>query len=327
MKPTILVHAGAGNIRREHFPVEEIELYRGALREALEAGAKCLERGESAVEAVCAAVAVLEDNPRFNAGRGAVYTREGTQEMDACIMRGEDRAAGAVTSVSRIKHPIFAARAVMEKSGHVLLTGEGAERFAASAGVELTEDPKTYFFSERRHAEWEKIQKLDIVTLSEGTTHPEVLLEKAALPPDRKFGTVGAVALDASGHIAAATRTGGMTYKLCGRVVDTPIVGAGTYADDATCAVSATGYGEYFIRGCAASDAAARMRYLKLPLGEALSEACESVRVLGGNGGMIGIDREGNAAFALSSAGMYRGVKRLGEPARVAIFGDEEPGA
>ncbi len=290
----------------------DIAAYRKGLIAAVEAGDLVLEKGGSALDAVCAAVASLEDNPLFNAGYGAVFTHEGTHELDSCVMDGQTRNAGAVAGVTLVKHPVYAARAVMEKSPYVLLVGSGADRFAHEAGVE-TVGENTYFDTERRRTEL-------LRALSAGA---HSLSEDAALPPDCKFGTVGAVALDANGHLAAATSTGGMTNKCCGRVGDSPIVGAGTYADDKTCAVSCTGHGEYFIRAQAAGDVAARMRYLGETLEQATQTVIESLKVMGGRGGLVSVDGFGNVSFAMNSAGMYRAMKRTGEVPKAAIFAED----
>lgn len=326
MKPVIAIHAGAGNLLRENFATDDIKNYRAGLKRAVEAGMAVLQNHGSAVDAVCAAVAELENNPLFNAGRGAVFTHAGTHEMDACVMRGTDRAAGAVACVSRIAHPVLAARAVMTEGEHVLLTGEGAEAFARDAGLTLVDDP-SYFDTERRRLELNRALALEAQQGKRTTALSEdafaQTLDQTAAGPDRKFGTVGAVACDADGHIAAATSTGGMTNKRCGRIGDSPIVGAGTFAEDETCAVSCTGHGEYFIRYEAAGDIAARMRYL----GESLETAAQTVignlAEKGGRGGLVAVDREGNVTFAINSAGMYRARLSAGEKPEMAIFADE----
>ncbi len=321
MKPVIAIHAGAGNLLRENFTPGDAAQYRAGLARAVKAGFSALEAAGTALEAACAAVAELEDNPIFNAGRGSVFTHEGTHEMDACVMRGTDRAAGAVTGVSHIVHPVLAARAVMLEGRHVLLSGAGAEAFAREAGLEMTADP-AYFDTERRRRELELALEL------ERRTGPAAVLSEddpcaAAAGPDRKFGTVGAVALDFNGHLAAATSTGGMTNKRCGRIGDSPIPGAGTFADDQTCAVSCTGHGEFFIRYQAAGDVAARMRYLGESLEEAASAVIGMLAGVGGRGGLVAVDRLGRVSFALNSPGMYRAMMSEDEGPLAAIFADE----
>lgn len=326
MKPVIAIHAGAGNLLRENFSAEDVTKYRAGLRRAVKAGFAVLESAGTAVDAVCAAVAELENDPLFNAGRGAVFTHAGTHEMDACVMRGADRAAGSVACVTRIAHPVLAARAVMEKSEHVFFTGTGAEAFAREQGLELVDDP-AYFYTERRWKELQRALALEKNEKCGGTALSEDALreaqEQAAAGPDRKFGTVGAVAVDFNGHVAVATSTGGMTNKRCGRVGDSPIVGAGTFADDRSCAVSCTGHGEYFIRYGAAGDIAARMRYLGETLEEAANAVVSVLAGVGGRGGLVAVDGRGHVTFALNSAGMYRALMREGEQPRMAIFADE----
>ncbi len=321
MRPVIAIHAGAGNLLRENFTDAEIAARREGLKRAVRAGFSVLDAHGSALDAVCAAVTSLEDDPLFNAGRGAVFTHAGTHEMDACVMRGADRGAGAVAGVSIVRNPVLAARAVMEKSEHVLLCGAGAESFARSCGLAICEDA-SYFFTERRWKELQRALALEAETGSSATTLSEDAQREAA-GPDRKFGTVGAVALDEAGHLAAATSTGGMTNKRCGRIGDSPIVGAGTFAEDATCAVSCTGHGEYFIRWQAAGDVAARMRYRGESLETAATGVIDDLAKAGGRGGLVALDAAGDAVFAINSPGMYRAVMRAGEPAMAAIFADE----
>ena len=279
MTIAIAVHGGAGTIARREMTKAAAARYRSTLQMALDAGHAVLEKGGSALDAVCAAVVVLEDSPLFNAGRGACYNADEKHELDASVMEGQGRRAGAVAAVSRIRNPVLAARAVMEKSRHVLLVGPAAERFAAKHGIVLA--PASYFHTASRLA----------------------ALKKKSIG---HHGTVGAVALDKGGNLAAATSTGGYTGKLAGRVGDSPIVGAGTYADNETCAVSGTGLGEAFMRGVLAYDVAARMRYLREPLAKAANAAMEKLAELKGDGGLIAVDRRGNIVAPFNSEGMYR---------------------
>lgn len=267
--------------------------YKSALREAVFAGWEILRHGGSSLDAVTACVVALEDCPLFNAGRGAVYNAEGRHELDAGVMDGATLRAGAVAGVGRIRNPVLAARAVMEHTRHVLLIGKAAERFAASRGLKL--EPPAYFHTpERLRALRRNLQG--------------------------HHGTVGAVALDAHGHLAAATSTGGYTGKMPGRVGDSPIVGAGVYADDRTCAVSGTGLGEAFIRAVVGHDLAARMRYRREPLARACAAALRNVARLGGDGGLVAIDRRGNVATPFNSEGMYRAAIGRDGRARIAIY-------
>ena len=307
----IVVHGGAGTILRERMTPELEAEFRAKLAEALEAGHRLLAEGGAALDAVEAAVLIFEDCPLFNAGKGACFTADGTHELDASVMDGRDRSAGAVAAVRHVKHPILLARCVMERSSHVMLVGEGAERFAVQEGLELVEPD--FFSTERR---W---QQLEAVRASE---HAKTTLSEDA--SDKKFGTVGAVALDRAGNLAAATSTGGMTNKRFGRVGDSPIIGAGTWADNATCAVSCTGHGEYFIRTAAACDVAARMAYGGIELREAARAVVhDSLLPLGGRGGLIALDREGNYAMPFNTPGMYRGALVAGRAMEVAIFEGE----
>jgi beta-aspartyl-peptidase (threonine type) len=268
----------------------------------LTAGRDVLAAGGSALDAVTEAVAKLEDDPLFNAGRGSVFTRAGTQEMDACVMDGMERRAGAVAGVFGPRNPVRAARAVMERSRHVLLIGEGALAFCREHGVALCE--LRYFHTEAR---WQELQR--------ALQHPD------GEPP--QYGTVGAVARDRRGNLAAATSTGGMTGKAPGRVGDTPIIGAGTYADNATCAVSATGHGEFFIRHAAAFAIAARLHHAGQSLDVAARAVVDELAAAGGSGGVVAVDRNGALAWPFSTAGMYRGYVRDGLAIRTAIF--DEP--
>lgn len=289
--PVLVIHGGAGVVKADLTP-EKAKLVRADLERALEAGYAVLKSGGDSLDAVTKAIVVLEDSPRFNAGKGAVFTHDGHNELDASIMDGATQRAGAVAGLRRIKNPILLARAVMEKSEHVFMVGEGAEAFAKSVGFSFV-DPK-YFYTEER---WQALQKAL-------RTEREQQAEPGKTP---HHGTVGAVALDSKGHLAAGTSTGGMTNKRFGRVGDSPIIGAGTYAN-ASCAVSSTGWGEYYIRAVVAHDICARVEYAKTPVAEAAKQVVmDIIPKLGGDGGVIAIDAEGNIATPYNTDGMYRG--------------------
>jgi len=294
----LVIHGGAGTIERSKMTPEKEREYRAGLERALTAGYEILKRGGSSLDATEAAVRVLEDDPHFNAGKGSVFTSAGTNEMDAAVMDGKTLAAGAVAVLKHIKNPISLARLVMDKSGHVMMDGDGAEAFAKENGIKLVD--QKYFFTEER---WEALRKIQAA--ENKRTGPG---EKAFVITDQdRHGTVGAVALDKSGNLAAATSTGGTTNKRPGRVGDTPVIGAGTYANNATCAVSATGDGEYFIRATAARDISALMEYQGISLKEAAQTVLDKVAKLGGTGGLIAIDNQGNVTLPFNTAGMYRG--------------------
>lgn len=284
----LVIHGGAGVILRENMTPEREAAFEAALQRSMEAGAAVLREGGAALDAVEAAVLVMEDDPLFNAGYGAVFTADGGHELDATIMDGRDRNAGAVAGVTRVKNPIRAARAVMEKSEHVMFAGAGADAFAEAQGLEMVDN--TYFDTDWRREALER-----------------VLQERARTAADR-HGTVGAVAIDLNGNLAAATTTGGMTAKATGRVGDTPLIGAATYAENGICAVSATGHGEYFIRVGVAKTICDRVKLQGEPIGLAGDAALAEVAALGGDGGVILIDANGNPAFSFNSPGMYRGV-------------------
>lgn len=313
---TLLVHGGAGTLTRADLsPAQERE-YREALRQALLAGQALLLKGATAVQAVVAAVCVLEDCPLFNAGKGSVFTHEGRNEMDAAVMDGATGEAGAVAGVVSVRNPILAAQAVMQHSGHVFLMGQGAEVFARSQGLAFA-GPE-YFHTAQR---WQQLQA--------ALAQHQVMLDhdgqhaSAMKPTDCKFGTVGAVALDVNGHLAAATSTGGMTNKMFGRVGDSPLIGAGTYACDATAAVSATGEGEFFIRGVMAHDIAARMAYGGLSLEQATEATLrDKLDATQGRGGVIALDRQGHYRLAFNTEGMYRGVVQGQAEPQTAIYRD-----
>lgn len=307
--PVLVIHGGAG-VQRKDLNATEEQAARAALRQALLAGHRALEAGKPALEAVTAAITVLEDDSTFNAGKGAVFTHDGRNELDAALMDGATLKAGAVAGVQRVRNPIRLAEAVMQHSPHVMMAGEGAEAFAASQQIPLV-DP-AYFRTEKR---WQQLQRA-LKEEASGQAHAD--LETA-----RHFGTVGAVALDAQGHLAAGTSTGGMTNKRYGRVGDSPIIGAGTYAN-AGCAVSGTGWGEFYIRTAAAYDICARMQYLKQsPVEAGRAVINERIPALGGDGGAIVLSASGVAATPFNTQGMYRGwIGRDGVP-HVAIFADE----
>ena len=326
------IHGGAGVIERQSLSPEQDAAYRAAVTRALGAGSAILANGGSSLDAIQAAIELMEDDPLFNAGRGAVFTAAGRNELDAAVMSGTDRSAGAVAGLTRTRHPIAAARAVMEQSPHVMLIGDGADTFAASVGLEQVEP--SFFFTERR---WQglltalRTQNLPVPRRPEGIQEPPQISEPGGglaqvAPPldEKKFGTVGAVALDQSGNLAAGTSTGGMTAKQWGRVGDVPVIGAGTYASNADgCAVSATGDGEYYIRASVARDIC--MRIATGATGQVAGQAeVDDALALGGSGGVIVMDRAGTPAFAMTTSGMYRGAVSSDSAATVAIYADEE---
>lgn len=315
----IAIHGGAGTIEKSKMTPEREKAYRGKLGEALDAGYAVLEKGGASTGAVIAAIRVLESSPLFNAGRGAVYTYEGRHELDASIMDGETRQAGAVAGVRRIESPIALARMVMEKSPFVMLSGEGAETFARSQGMPLVDN--ALFDTERRLKQLQKAKEKLERESREGGNHQAAV---EALPTPYKMGTVGAVALDKRGNIAAGTSTGGMTAKRYGRIGDSPVIGAGTFADNNSCAVSATGHGEYFIRYNVAADICARVRYRGETLAEAAGEVIHRILLpAGGTGGVIALDPAGNIAMPFNTRGMYRASRSSVQPAEVAIFKEE----
>lgn len=304
---SIVIHGGAGTIRQSEMSHEKELLYRNALYDALSAGYSLLENHKTAIDAVRAAVVSLEDNILFNAGRGSVFAADGSQEMDAAIMDGKNLAAGAVSAVRNVRNPIELSYAVMTKSNHVLLNGNGAREFAKLQGLAI--EPDEYFFSAMRHDQWKALQGTEETALDHGSS------------PGKKFGTVGAVALDRFGNIAAATSTGGMTNKQFGRVGDSPLIGAGTYANNKTCAISCTGHGESFIRAVTAYDVSCLMEYRGLSLEQAMHIVVhEKLPPLDGEGGMIGVDARGNAAMLFNSEGMYRGMRLSDGRNEIAIY-------
>ena len=301
----IAIHGGAGALKRLEMSPEKELAYRAALDTALSIGETILKNGGTALDAVEKTITYLEDCPLFNAGRGAVFTHEGKNELDASIMDGSNQKAGAVGGVTTVRNPIQLARAVMEKSPHVLLTGRGAEQFAAENGFEKV-DPKWFFTQER----WNTLQEMLMEEKAQGKTGSI----EPSTNPDKKFGTVGCVVLDQAGNLAAGTSTGGMTNKRWNRFGDSPIIGAGTYASNDACAVSCTGHGEYFIRYSVAYDVWARMMYGKATLAEAADAIINKKLVeKGGEGGLIAVDKDGNIAQPFNSEGMYRGWAKPGE--------------
>lgn len=315
--PVIAIHGGAGTLSRAHISAEQERAYHAALQQVLLAGQAVLAQGGTAMEAVCEAVRLLEDCPLFNAGHGAVFTAEATHELDAAVMDGTTLAAGAVAGVSRIRNPVQAARAVMQNGQHVLMVAEGAERMAQEAGLATVEP--SYFSTPARHAQLLAAQarQAGVVLDHDGAA----ALAGRAIDEGRKMGTVGAVALDAHGHLAAATSTGGMTNKLPGRLGDSPLIGCGTYADDRTAAVSCTGHGESFIRVAAAHDVCARMAYGGASLESATQAVVhEALPAVQGTGGLIAVDRQGNVCLPFNTEGMYRGIARVGQEPESFIY-------
>jgi beta-aspartyl-peptidase (threonine type) len=312
--PVVAIHGGAGTLSRSAISPAQQARYRTALDEILRAAQALLADGASALDVVTEAVRRLEECPLFNAGFGAVYTADGEHELDACVMRGSDLAAGAVAGVRTLRNPVLAARAVLDAAGPVLLIGAGAERFASERGCEVVSPD--WFDTPERLAQLRVVQAAGAVALDHDGASP--------LAERDKFGTVGAVALDAHGHLAAATSTGGMTNKRPGRVGDSPIVGAGCYANDRTVAVSCTGVGEAFMRALAAHDVSALIDYAGLPLQEAARRVVmDKLPPLGGRGGLIAIDARGNVVLPFNTEGMYRGWARVGAAPVSAIYADE----
>lgn len=310
----IVIHGGAGGIKREYFTEEQQEAYKLKLEEALKAGYSVLENGGISLDAVQAAINIMEDSPLFNAGKGAVYNSEGNQEMDAAIMDGKTLNAGAIAGVNHIKNPILAARIVMDSSSHVLLSGKGAEILAAKYGIEMVDS--TYFFTEKRLNQLKELQGKEQTKLD----HTAFLI-KNELIDDHKYGTVGAVAIDKNGNIAAGTSTGGMTNKKYGRIGDVPIIGAGTYANNLTCGISATGTGEYFIRTVAAHEVSSLIKHKGLSPSEALHEVLfNQIGPLGGEGGMILLDKFGDVYWDFNSTGMFRGYKKSNGETKIEMF-------
>ncbi len=303
----LVIHGGAGTIKKEFMSEMQEKAYREKLEEALNTGYAILEKGGTATEAVRRTINVMEDSPLFNAGKGAVFNSLGKQEMDASIMDGKTLNAGAVAGVSHIKNPINAALLVKDSTRHVMLSGKGAEDFARAYGLKF--EDKKYFFTKKRFQQLQRAQKKEKVSLDHTSFNNPDLID------DHRYGTVGCVALDQNGNIAAGTSTGGMTNKKYGRIGDSPIIGAGTYANNKTCGISATGTGEYFMRTLAAHEVSALMMLKKMSLKQALKRVIHTeIDSLGGDGGLIGLDKDGNIAWDFNTAGMYRGyIKSTGE--------------
>ncbi len=313
---TLVIHGGAGNINPGMMTKEDEHNYDLGLKAALDAGYKILQDGGASADAVVAAISELENNPLFNAGRGSVFTKKGLHEMDAALMDGRDLSAGAVAGVRNIKNPIQLAREVMLHSGHVFLSGNGAADFALSRGLEFATDD--YFFNKLRYDQWVKIRDSDFTQLD----HEGDNLKGVAPNTDHKFGTVGAVACDAQGNLAAGTSTGGMTNKRFGRVGDSPVIGAGTYANNATCAISCTGHGEYFLRAAVAHDISCLMEYKGMSLQDACNLVIKDKLVkMGGEGGLIAVNNQGEYNFCFNSAGMYRGMRNSEGREEIAYYG------
>jgi beta-aspartyl-peptidase (threonine type) len=317
MSFTLVIHGGAGNITPAIMNAQlEVE-YTAALQAALRKGAETLKAGGSATDAVVAAICEMEDNPLFNAGRGSVFTKKGLNEMDAAIMDGRDLSAGAIAGVRNIKNPIKLAREVMLHSGHVFLSNEGAAEFALKQGVETATDE--YLFNKSRYDQWVEIRDTDYTQLD----HKGDNLKGPIPNTGHKFGTVGAVACDAQGNIAAGTSTGGMTNKRFGRIGDSPVIGAGTYANNRTCAISCTGHGEYFLRAVVAYDISCLMEYKGMTLQQACDFVIKDKLVkMGGEGGLIAVDAKGNFDFCFNSAGMYRGMTNSEGKEIVGYYGE-----
>ncbi len=319
MSFTLVIHGGAGNITPAIMDAQLEREYTLGLKAALDKGYDVLKSGGTSVDAVVAAICTLEDNTIFNAGKGAVFTKKGLNEMDAAIMDGSTLAAGGIAGVRNIKNPIKLAKEVMLHSGHVLLSGSGAAEFAINQGIEMT--PDEYFFNQQRYDQWVEIRDTNFTQLD----HKGDNLKGAAPAPnpDYKFGTVGAVARDIHGNIAAGTSTGGMTNKRFSRIGDSPVIGAGTYANNATCAISCTGHGEYFMRAVVAHDISCLMEYKGLSLKEACATVIKDKLIkMGGEGGLIAVDAMGNYDFCFNSAGMYRGMRNSDGEEVVAYYGE-----
>lgn len=308
-KISLVIHGGAGTISKKNMSAEKETEYRQALQASLDAGYAVLEKNGSALDAVKAATVSLEDCPLFNAGRGSVFTNKGTHEMDAALMNGKTLAAGAVAGVKNIRNPILLAECIMINSEHIFLIGAGAEEFAKLHGIQT--EPDEYFFDAFRYDQWLRAKKSDIVDLDHN------------IAVEKKMGTVGAVACDAFGNIAAATSTGGMTNKKFGRIGDTPIIGSGTYANNKTCAISCTGHGEPFMQAVSAYDVSCLIEYKGFSVQQAMEEVTmKKLVAINGEGGMIGVDAIGNTAMVFNCEGMYRGVKSSDGLSEILIYRD-----
>jgi beta-aspartyl-peptidase (threonine type) len=332
-KTALAIHGGAGTILRSEMTAEIEKEYRRGLEKALRIGFEILRKKGTALEAVEAAVVELENFPLFNAGCGSVFTHDGKNEMDAAIMDGKSLKAGAVAFLRNVKNPVKLARLVMERTEHILLAGSGANEFAREMNVEFEDD--AYFYTDFRYQQLLKAREAGVVQLDHTAEEPQILEESATQIGDeptgsknpksqtanpKSLGTVGAAACDSEGNVAAATSTGGMTNKKFGRIGDTPIIGAGTFAENESCAVSCTGHGEYFMLGVTAFDVAARMKYKGLHLEEAARETLEQLTKIGGEGGFIAVDAKGNVALPFNSEGMYRGFVKAGGEIVVEIY-------
>lgn len=313
----MVIHGGAGTIEKKFMTPEKEKAYTAALTEALQHGYNLLKEGKTSVEAVQAAINVMENSPLFNAGKGAVFTHDGKNELDASIMDGQTLKAGAVAGITNIKNPINAAIAVMERSEHVMMVGKGAEQFAAANGCDTV--PQSYFFTQER---WDQLQRTIKEEEQGRAAYNDIDPRKNEIygisDKDKKFGTVGAVALDNKGNLAAGTSTGGMTNKRYGRVGDSPIIGAGTYCNNATAGISCTGWGEYYIREVAANRMSALIELKKLPVNEAAKQVIDEIGKMGGDGGIIGLDKSGKIAMEFNTSGMYRGT--VDENGKISVY-------
>jgi len=324
-KVVLVIHGGAGTILKKNMNTEKETAYKQKITQALKAGYNVIQKGGTSVQAVQISINIMEDSPLFNAGKGSVYTNAETQEMDASIMNGEDKSAGAVGGVSTIKNPINAAIAVMNESQHVLLTGDGAEEFAKKCGIQIVDT--SYFKSEMRMRQLKRVKDKEKTVLDHDDDQGDNNYSEDEFNvdsiEDEKFGTVGAVALDKENNLAAGTSTGGMTNKRYNRVGDSPIIGAGTYADNSFCGVSCTGHGEYFIRNVVAYDVCALMNYKNMTVAQAGEEVIKKQSEIGGSGGLIALDRDGNVTMPFNTAGMYRGYITETGKIYIAIYGDD----
>jgi beta-aspartyl-peptidase (threonine type) len=315
---TLVIHGGAGNINPSMMNSQQEADYTAALGVALDAGFGVLSGGGTAMDAIVASVTALEDNPLFNAGRGSVFTKKGLHEMDAAVMDGKNLAAGAIAGVRNIKNPVVLAREVMLHSGHVFLSGKGAGEFALNRGVAFA--PDEYFHNQERYDQWIEIRDSDFYQLDHKGDN---LKGDASSDPEYKFGTVGAVACDMHGNLAASTSTGGMTNKRFGRIGDSPVIGAGTYANNKTCAISCTGHGEFFLRSVVAYDVSCLMEYRGLSLQDACNTVVkDKLKTFGGEGGLIAVNAAGQHEFCFNSAGMYRGARNSEGLNVVAFYGE-----
>lgn len=317
-KYVLVIHGGAGTILKKNMTPEKEAAYTAALTEAMKAGYNVIQSGGSSLDAVEAAIHVLEDCPLFNAGKGAVFTHDGRNELDAAIMNGKTLEAGAVAGVTTIKNPISAARAVMEKSQHVMMVGKGAEKFAKEVGITIVDT--SYFWTKERWDGLQKALKEDSAKAVLDHNDKKAVNKLGSQNPDYKFGTVGCVALDKAGNLAAGTSTGGMTNKKYGRVGDSPIIGAGTYCDNNTAGISGTGWGEFYIRTVAGKTISDLMEYKGLSVEKAAQTVMDKIGKLGGDGGLIALDRNGNIAMPFNTEGMYRGAVTADGKIEVKIY-------